>query len=371
MLTEATTWLTGTNDDSHDFLDFGTKSPTDIRIKSGSSTAVHGIINGLSSTKRGYFEYYKPVGFGGNSTIGTVAPNANFSLTLKPIGTNTSTEGSLRCVNENDVELMKVDNSKIDFQQGALRVWDDQIQFNVSLWAASGNLTVDVGNNPATGKLGVFRDMFVFGDYKYGSDRRIKDNIKELEYGLGDILKLSPKIYTRKITNRIEIGFIAQEVEKVIPEIVDAPLNDSGLYTLSYMRLIPVFANAIKEQQSIIDSLKEKVNSIFASTLTKEKDNNTIQKEELNKQPILFQNRPNPFDGLTFIEYFLPSNSANAFLKVVDNNGKLVKAFPINQVGYGQIELNCNNLSSGTYYYSLLVNSQIIETKTMMITTKN
>ena len=76
-------------------------------------------------------------------------------------------------------------------------------------------------------------------------------------------------------------------------------------------------------------------------------------------------------DGVTFIEYFLPQNSSNAFIRITDSNGKLVQAFNLNNTGYGQIELNCANLAQGTYHYSLLVDSKIIETKTMLVAAKN
>ena len=95
------------------------------------------------------------------------------------------------------------------------------------------------------------------------------------------------------------------------------------------------------------------------------------QKEMLNQLPVLFQNHPNPFNGFTYVDYFLPPNASNAFLRVVDINGKLIKSFPINNLGYGQIQLDCTNLATGTYYYSLLVNGKSVDTKTMLIAIDN
>jgi trimeric autotransporter adhesin len=66
-------------------------------------------------------------------------------------------------------------------------------------------------------------------------------------------------------------------------------------------------------------------------------------------------------------DYFLPSNASNAFIRVVDNNGKLIKAFDLTKTGYGQVELDCSNLALGTYHYTLLVNSQMIDTKSMIV----
>ena len=77
-------------------------------------------------------------------------------------------------------------------------------------------------------------------------------------------MRLSPKIYDKyKSLNKEnlitkEIGFIAQEVVELIPEIVSLPEEDDDLYGLYYDMLIPVLTKAIQEQQTIIDDLKQK-----------------------------------------------------------------------------------------------------------------
>lgn len=163
-------------------------------------------------------------------------------------------------------------------------------------------------------------------------------------------------------------GFIAQDLQQIFPNsIVAGKQTDTSYLGVLYSEFVPILTLAIQEQQAIIDSLKTKLDLVFTSKKIKDNSNIYGQKEILNQLPLLFQNHPNPFKGLTFIDYFLPQNSANAFLKVIDNNGKLVRAFSINQLGFGQIELDCSNLAAGTYYYSLLVNSQVIDTKTMII----
>jgi hypothetical protein len=55
------------------------------------------------------------------------------------------------------------------------------------------------------------------------------------------------------------------------------------------------------------------------------------------------------------------------FFRVVDNTGKLIKVFELNKSGYGQVELDCTNLAAGTYHYSLPVNSEMIDTKSMIV----
>jgi len=209
------------------------------------------------------------------------------------------------------------------------------------------------------------------------SDKRLKENIEPLKYGLNSILSLKPYTYNFKTKkNEVHHGFMAQELKEIFPNsIVRGKETDTSYFGVVYDEFIPILTLAMQEQQAIIDgqkasidSLKRKLDLVFASNPIKENKNINTQKEVLNQLPLLFQNHPNPFDGITFIDYFLPQNNTNAFLKVIDNNGRLVKVFPINQTGFGQIELDCSNLASGQYFYSLLVNSKIIDTKSMIIT---
>ncbi|MBK7879747.1 MAG: tail fiber domain-containing protein [Saprospiraceae bacterium] len=104
------------------------------------------------------------------------------------------------------------------------------------------------------------------------SDKRIKSDIKEIRYGLKEILQVRPKSYFQhdsefedgklklKEAGSQNIGFIAQEIYDVIPEMVSKPLNEADeLWGLSYERLIPVLVKAIQEQQEYIESLKSKL----------------------------------------------------------------------------------------------------------------
>ena len=93
------------------------------------------------------------------------------------------------------------------------------------------------------------------------SDKRLKKNIKDIDYGLDTIMKLNPKEYDWKKDDRHDIGFIAQEVEKVIPEIVkDKKHFDKEIKTLDYEKLTAVLIKAVQEQQEQINKLEDKLN---------------------------------------------------------------------------------------------------------------
>jgi hypothetical protein len=109
------------------------------------------------------------------------------------------------------------------------------------------------------GALHVVNDVVAFSTTP--SDKKLKTNVKDIDYGLGTIMKLNPKQYDWKEDNRHDIGFIAQEVEEVIPEIVkDNEWFDKKIKTLDYEKLTAVLIKAVQEQQEQINELKEKLN---------------------------------------------------------------------------------------------------------------
>ncbi|HOY31040.1 MAG TPA: tail fiber domain-containing protein [Bacteroidales bacterium] len=119
------------------------------------------------------------------------------------------------------------------------------------------------------------------------SDLRYKDNISDIQYGLDEVLKLRPVSYRWKDDNLNigtgkNLGFIAQELETIVPEVVvhkqteiDNETNHPAgeypdTYGVKYSELIPVlvkaiqeqqtqFVKAIQEQQTQIEQLKQEI----------------------------------------------------------------------------------------------------------------
>lgn len=91
--------------------------------------------------------------------------------------------------------------------------------------------------------------------------------------------------------------------------------------------------------------------------------------EELNCpiEAVLYQNEPNPFDGSTVIRYFIPEVSkGTAYIAFYDMYGKELKKIEITTKGFGKIDANTDNLASGIYTYSIIVNDVVIDSKKMM-----
>ena len=100
----------------------------------------------------------------------------------------------------------------------------------------------------------------IAGDLNINSDARLKANIISLGATLYKLLQIDGKTYTMKkdSDDKKKIGLLAQDIEKVFPELVTETNN---IKSVNYQGLIPVLINAMKEQQSEIDKLKEKENN--------------------------------------------------------------------------------------------------------------
>ena len=94
-----------------------------------------------------------------------------------------------------------------------------------------------------------------------GSDRKLKTNIVDTKYGLNDIVKLRGVDFdwNRKDRDHHDVGFIAQEVKEVIPELVKEVkgLNDNDSFlTVDYAKVVPILVESIKTLKKEIEDMK-------------------------------------------------------------------------------------------------------------------
>ena len=88
------------------------------------------------------------------------------------------------------------------------------------------------------------------------SDERLKDNIETLTDGLDKVEQLRGVTYTRD--ERENIGVIAQEVEKILPEIVLTADDEMGTKSVDYSRLTAVLIEAVKDLSARVKELEDK-----------------------------------------------------------------------------------------------------------------
>jgi hypothetical protein len=97
------------------------------------------------------------------------------------------------------------------------------------------------------------------GTWTNASDKRIKKDIEPTKYGLSEVLKMRPVDYNMIKSNEPQVGFIAQEMRKIVPEVVNGIEGDVSkveILGISYGNLVAVLTKAIQEQQVIIDDLR-------------------------------------------------------------------------------------------------------------------
>jgi Chaperone of endosialidase/Secretion system C-terminal sorting domain len=197
------------------------------------------------------------------------------------------------------------------------------------------------------------------------SDRRFKKDIQPIGKAMELVRQLQGTTYnfrqsefpTRNFPTGNQFGFIAQDVEKVLPEI--AAENSDGFYTVNYTMLIPILTEAVKEQDKTITDLRTEMAELRS----------VVNDLKANQQPAdltgyrLDQNTPNPANGVATIRYAMPKNTVGARITVYDLTGRTLKSFVLSATE-GEITLNASELGSGLYLYDLQVGGrQILERK--------
>lgn len=100
------------------------------------------------------------------------------------------------------------------------------------------------------------------------SDATLKENVVPLDDALQALLAMRGVTYSlivdpeSKVRGQRELGFIAQEVENVVPELVQT--DPEGQKAIAYTRIVPLLIEAIKEQQDQIRTLRNRLEKLKA-----------------------------------------------------------------------------------------------------------
>ena len=117
------------------------------------------------------------------------------------------------------------------------------------------NATKSLNFNSATGGFSVSGSIYCNGEITAFSDERLKTNIKTIDKALDKVTSLRGVYYDKD--NKPSVGVIAQEVEKIMPEVV----ANSGEYkSVAYGNLVGLLIEAIKELKEEVADLKGKIN---------------------------------------------------------------------------------------------------------------
>jgi hypothetical protein len=227
----------GTNFRLYSAIKFGTYSPTIIFINSGQidfyvpSTASYGdypvqVFNDVYGSNIVVYKIDDAPGFWTiNSSYSNVISNSNLG--------GLSIEGSI------------VLNNNVDTNNNVTKQFIEWVESNTviaSITANSTGLDINAEVNAT--------------NFNQPSDYRIKDIIEPLNASY-NVDNLNPVKYFNKKSKKMEIGFIANEVQEIFPYLVTGEKDGKDLQMLNYMGLIGVLVQEIKELKTELKELKE------------------------------------------------------------------------------------------------------------------
>ena len=139
----------------------------------------------------------------------------------------------------------------------------------IKLWSEGGlrikgNALPDLDNSYSLGNSSNrWNQVWAVSGIVNTSDARLKTNIAVSPYGLNEVMKMQPVQYNWKTnpTEELQIGFLAQDIQKIIPEAVVEPANGDPL-GMKYSELIPVLVKGMQEQQKLIENQQKQIDEL-------------------------------------------------------------------------------------------------------------
>ena len=166
----------------------------------------------------------------------------NDKVYLRLLKSDSDSHNSIVLTRDSSVELYYNNSKKLETTNEGINV--------VGVASAT---SLNVGFITSTNAY--FAGIVTSFDFNSASDLRLKTNIHEIDNPLNKVLQIRGVNFDWKDNNRSSIGVIAQEVESILPEIV----NGDDTKVVNYNGLVGVLIEAIKELKTEIDELKNKL----------------------------------------------------------------------------------------------------------------
>ncbi len=345
----------------------------------------------------------------------TVDQNGDVVLTFAPVGVNfpgtcahpiTMTNDGLIETNGYNVSFSSTLNSSGGANLGNFNFGDVQgcsnqniARFFIRNSFASASTTPAPNvalrvDQPPTGAPGIYAietsgDLNVNGSAYLSnvlwasSDSRFKTNITPIGNVSSRLEQLSGYTYhfktgefkDRNFNDKEQIGLIAQELKEVFPQLVTE--DKDGYMAVNYQGMIPVLLEGIKESNALnkeqaqqIEAQQKQIDELKAMMQTLLNKGNLQNTSSVNLSDrnviVLNQNVPNPFAESTVISFNIPSSFGKAQLQFFNQMGSVIKTVEITEQGEGRVVVYANDLTSGLYTYSLVVDGKTIDSKKMV-----
>lgn len=204
------------------------------------------------------------------------------------------------------------------------------------------------------------------------SDAKAKKDITPLSFGMSNLLKLRPVTFEWKQTSdffddnitanysrnsslpetesRLQYGFLAQEVEDVLPDIVCT--NEDGIKSVNYIAMIPLLVQSIKELNLEIENRAEKLDNL--------RENQFRKLSTAKSENKILNCSPNPTTGLVTISVQLAVQITTAKIVFTGLTGNVEKEIPISHENQ-TVTTDISSLRQGIYIVSLYINKEAID----------
>ncbi len=241
--------------DKHLYIGYGAPTSANTYLYSGGTTPTMTLKGG--SVGIGTDTPNSKLGVAGGIAVGagyaTASAPGNGAIIEGKVGVGTSVVGSYQMAIKHGSFGLQIQSTQSG--TASWELWQNSPS-NVDLQLYTTNTT---GGSDLVGSFN-----YSTGVYSASSDRRLKENISPLNNILPSLMQLEAKNYTYKSDPKktLNIGFIAQDVEKIFPEIVVPPsISERGEsnYLMNYSGFGIIAVKAIQEQQVIIETQAKKI----------------------------------------------------------------------------------------------------------------
>ena len=189
----------------------------------------------------------------------TMTANNSSDRTLTISATNSHVSG------EGLLDINAEGALTIDSSAGAISIGSDNANGAINIGThASATKTITIGGHATNTTMNLRGSITASGEIGSTSDVRLKKDIVDLSGALDKVNKLHGVTFKWKADpkERDVLGFIAQEVEEVVPELTRE--DERGYLTVNYLGSTALLVEAVKEQQKMIEQLQYEVANLKA-----------------------------------------------------------------------------------------------------------
>lgn len=201
---------------------------------------------------------------------------------------------------------------------------------------------------------------------KFTEEQSIQENASDMQTSMdaASIEKANRDKQLQNVIDRKEaeeasrkrIGFLAQDVEKVLPELVKT--DEDGVKSIDYIGFIPLLVESINEMRLTIQEQQNEIEML--QSLLSVETKSTLRSTSTGN--------PNMVEGAKLyngagasVSYTLPSTFSNAYLQVFDISGRAVKKITLT-IANDIVDINPSEIGYGTFVYALYVDGQKADT---------